>query len=71
MKNIFKIFNTKNFKTKIKDTISRFPLASIIIVLVSILFFTELHYNDSFIEEINNNIIIAILSLIITFFFSI
>jgi len=71
MKNIFKIFNSENLKKNLKNIGNRFPVTIVIILSITILFFLQLHYNSDFIEVVNDNMIIAILSLIMTFLFSI
>ena len=71
MKKIINIFNTQNLKRNLKNVIFRFPITMLIIIAGCTLLFLELHYHNSFSDIMNNNIIIAILSLIMIFFLSI
>ena len=71
MKNIFKVFNLEVLKKNLKKISSRFSITVAIIVMVAILFFTQLHYHSYLTQAVNENMGIAILSLIITFVFSI
>ena len=66
MKNIFSIFKLENLKNSILDVNKRFPISLLIIIIVSWLLFTILHWN--FTEEVENNIIRSIFSLIVVFF---
>lgn len=66
--NLLKLFSLNNFKDNIVNIIKRFPLLIIILIVISSLFFYNLHSELNFIEE--NNIFRYILSLIITFFLS-
>lgn len=69
MKHIFQFLNFANLKEQIQIIISRFPLAILLIFIVSWLFWVILHSDLSNLVE--DNIIKTILSLIITFFLSI
>lgn len=69
MKNIFNILNFENFKKTISNIIVRFPITLIVIVLTCILFFIGIHW--TFTQNIENDIIRAIFSLIITYFLSV
>ena len=71
MKNFLKIFSSENLKNNLKNISERFPISIIIIFLVAWLFFVELHYGDEISNLLSWKIFIAILSLIMTFFFSI
>lgn len=66
---MIKILSIEKFIKNIKNIYKRFPIAIIIIFLISSLFFVLLHSELSNIEE--NNILRYILSLIITFFLTI
>lgn len=69
MKNIFSSFKLESLKQNLKEIIIRFPIPVFIIVIVSALFFTDIHANLT--EITQNNIYRSIFSLIITFFLSI
>jgi len=71
MKQFLKTFSLDNLKQNLKNTIFRFPVVIIIILLTASLFFVQLHYHDNISDYYNIRILIAILSLIMTFIFSI
>lgn len=68
MKNLFSIFNFESLKTNLLNIIKRFPVPVIIIIIISFLFFANLHMDIT--TEDSNNIIKIILSLVVTFFLS-
>ncbi len=68
MKNIFSIFKIENIKKHLKEVVSRFPISVGIIAIVALCFLTMNH--GSFSSAIEDNIVRAIFSLIITFFLS-
>ncbi len=69
MKKIFSSLNIQKIWDNIIQTIQRFPTSTSIIILISLCFFTLLHKELSDISA--QNIVKAVLSLILTFFFSI
>gem|GEM_PF-3597310 len=71
MKNIFKIFSSENLKKNLINICERFPISIIIIFITASLFFTQLHYSNSISDFYKERIFIVILSLIMTFVFSI
>ncbi len=69
MKNILNLFKKEKLKDDIKYILHRFPISIIIVFLVSIIFFSLLHWN--FRNETKEILAKINLSLIIIFFFSI
>lgn len=69
MKNIFNLIKSINLKNILKETCIRFPFSIIILIVLSILFFTNLHWK--FDDNITNVLLKISLTLISTFFFSI
>lgn len=68
MKNFLKFLNIENLKENLKKIIYRFPLWIIVILLVTILFFINLHWNLN--NEETETIAKIIFSLCVVFFFS-
>ena len=68
---ILKLFSSENLKKNLKNILDRFPVTIVIILITAGLFFTELHFHNDLKDVFNKNIVIAILSLILTFIFSI
>ncbi len=68
MKSFFSNLRLEKIKQSLSDVSRRFPMAVIIIILTAACFFSLLHVNLQWALE--NNIIIATLSLIMTFFLS-
>ncbi|MFK7780548.1 MAG: DUF4153 domain-containing protein [Candidatus Gracilibacteria bacterium] len=69
MKNIFSMFSMEALKTNIRTIISRFTISIIIIFIVSVLFFINIH--AELVQSMNEELFRIITSLIVTFFFSI
>jgi len=67
MKKFLSIFNIENLKINLEKIISRFPLSVIIVFIVSILFFINLHWN--LIESSSEKVFKIIFCFIIVFFF--
>jgi len=63
--------NSENLKKNLKNILDRFPVTIVIVFITAGLFFTELHFHNDLKDVFNENIVIAILSLILTFIFSI
>ncbi len=68
MKNIFSDFNIQSLKTNIFNIINRFPLLVILIIVLNALFFIYLHWDLN--QNVSENILRSIFSVIITFFLS-
>ncbi len=65
------IFSVDTLKKNVQEISSRFPVSVLVISIMSILFFVELHYHSVLSDNVNENIGITILSLILTFVFSV
>ncbi len=70
MKNIFNLFSIENFILNLKNTFKRFPISTIIIIIIFSIFFILVNFKSSD-SEIWKKLLTINLSLIITFFFSI
>ena len=69
MKNIFSMLSFEKLTCELKKVISRFPVASIAALILSIIFFSFIHGSFSQITE--ENMVRGIFSAVILFFFSI
>ncbi len=68
MKNIFKFLKWEKLKKSIKETASRFPISLMVIILITTLSYVLIHWDIT--ELIKMDIARLLLSLLITFFFS-
>lgn len=69
MKNFLSIFSLNTLKNNVINITNRFPVSIVLVLIVSVLFFVNLHSNFS--ADVIEHISRIILSLIITFFFSV
>ncbi|EKE28536.1 MAG: hypothetical protein ACD_3C00048G0001 [uncultured bacterium (gcode 4)] len=68
MKNLFSSLNLENLRSNLTGVFKRFPLPMMLIFAISALLITDLHWD--FEQNISNNILKTVFSIVITFFLS-